>query len=142
MIQLWFILALAFIIIELATVNLVTIWFALGAIGALITANITTNIMIQILVFVVVSIVSLLATKPIVKKLRKRKIEPTNLDRVIGKTGIVTKEITKNSYGEVKVNGSIWTAKSEKKIKEKSQVKVLSIEGVRLLVEEIKEDKE
>lgn len=141
MIQLWFILAVVCITIELITVNLVTIWFVFGAIAALIIASIIDNIIIQISVFILISIISLLATKPIVKKLRKRKIEPTNSDRVIGKTGIVTKEITKNSYGEVKVNGSIWTAKSDKKIKERAQIKVLNIEGVRLLVEEIKEDK-
>lgn len=141
MIEVWFILFLALLFLELITINLVTIWFAMGAIGGLITASITDNIIIQIVVFIIVSVIALLITKPLVAKFRKRKITPTNLDRVIGKTGIVTKEISKDSYGEVKVEGSIWTAKSAKKIKEKSQVKVLKIEGVKLLVEEIKEEK-
>lgn len=139
--EVWFILFLALLFLELITINLVTIWFAMGAIGGLITASITDNIIIQIVVFISVSVIALLITKPLVAKFRKRKITPTNLDRVIGKTGIVTKEISKDSYGEVKVEGSIWTAKSAKKIKEKSQVKVLKIEGVKLLVEEIKEEK-
>ena len=96
-------------------------------------------VVIQIIVFIILSVVSLIVTKPIVKKIRTRKITPTNLDRVIGKIGTVTKKITKDSYGEVKVEGSIWTAKANKEIREKSQVKVLKIEGVKLLVEEIKE---
>ncbi len=137
----WFGLALALIVIELITVNLVTIWFAIGAILALITASITDNVVLQLIVFIVTSIISLLLTKSFVQKIKKRGIEPTNLDRVVGKTGIVTKEISKNAYGEVKVEGSIWTAKSNQTIKEKSQVKVLKIDGVRLLVEEVKEEK-
>lgn len=139
MTQFWFITFLILLFIELITVNLVTIWFAIGSLGALITASITDIVVIQIIVFIVLSVVSLIVTKPIVKKIRTRKITPTNLDRVIGKIGTVTKRITKDSYGEVKVEGSIWTAKANKEIREKSQVKVLKIEGVKLLVEEIKE---
>ena len=91
-------------------------------------------------VFIVVSGIALIITKPIVKKLRVRKIEPTNLDRIIGKEGVVTKEISKNTYGEVNVKGSIWTATSKKEIKKGASIKVLKIEGVKLLVEEIKEE--
>ena len=141
MTQFWFITFLILLFIELITVNLVTIWFAIGSLGALITASITDMVVIQIIVFIILSVVSLIVTKPIVKKIRTRKITPTNLDRVIGKIGTVTKKITKDSYGEVKVEGSIWTAKANKEIREKSQVKVLKIEGVKLLVEEIKEEK-
>lgn len=139
MTQFWFITFLILLFIELITVNLVTIWFAIGSLGALITASITDMVVIQIIVFIILSVVSLIVTKPIVKKIRTRKITPTNLDRVIGKIGTVTKKITKDSYGEVKVEGSIWTAKANKEIREKSQIKVLKIEGVKLLVEEIKE---
>lgn len=139
MTQFWFITFLILLFIELITVNLVTIWFAIGSLGALITASITDMVVIQIIVFIILSVVSLIVTKPIVKKIRTRKITPTNLDRVIGKIGTVTKKITRDSYGEVKVEGSIWTAKANKEIREKSQVKVLKIEGVKLLVEEIKE---
>lgn len=139
MTQFWFITFLILLFIELITVNLVTIWFVIGSLGALITASITDMVVIQIIVFIILSVVSLIVTKPIVKKIRTRKITPTNLDRVIGKIGTVTKKITKDSYGEVKVEGSIWTAKANKEIREKSQVKVLKIEGVKLLVEEIKE---
>ena len=119
MVEIWFILVLILLFIELITVNLVTIWFVIGSLAAMITTLITDNVTIQVIVFIVVSLISLIATKPFIKKMRTRKIIPTNLDRVIGKTGIVTKEITKNSYGEVKVEGS-----------------------VKLVVEKIKEEKE
>ena len=141
MIGLWLILFLILLFIELITVNLITIWFAVGAVGAFITTYITDNFIIQIVVFIVISVITLLLTKPIVKKVRNKNIEATNLDRVIGKTGVVTKEITKDNYGEVKVEGSIWTATSTKKIEEKSRVKILKIEGVKLLVEKIEEEK-
>ena len=138
--EIWFILFLVLVFIELITVNLVTIWFAIGALAAIITGLITTSVIIQVIIFIIVSAIALLLTKPIVKKLRKRNIIPTNLDRVIGKEGIVTKDISKDSYGEVKVSGTIWTAMSTKRIKKDEKVKVLKIEGVKLLVEKIKEE--
>lgn len=141
MVEIWFILVLVLLFIELITINLVTIWFVIGSLAAMITTLITDNVTIQIIVFIVVSLISLIATKPFIKKMRTRKIIPTNLDRVIGKTGIVTKEITKDSYGEVKVEGSIWTATSKTKIEKGSQIEVLKIDGVKLVVEKIKEEK-
>lgn len=130
----WFIAFLVFVFIELITVTLVTIWFAIGAIAAVITTFFTDSIVIQSIVFVVVSVLSLIITKPLVKKFKKFEIVPTNSDRVIGKIGEVTKKISPNKYGEVKVFDSVWTAKSEDSIEEGEKVKVLSIEGVKLIV--------
>ena len=141
MVGVWLISFLLLLFIEVITINLVTIWFALGSLAALITTILTDNVNIQVIVFIVVSAVSLIITKPLVAKLRKRKITPTNLDRVIGKEGVVIKDISKNSYGEVKVGGSIWTATSANNIKKDSQVKVLKIDGVKLVVEKIEEEK-
>lgn len=141
MISVWIIAFLILLFIELITVNLVTIWFAIGSLAAYIATYFTTNVTIQIIVFIVVSIISLIVTKPLTKKIRKREIEPTNSDRVIGKEGIVTKDISRNSYGEVKVKGNAWTATSKNEIPKGTQVKVLKIEGVKLLVEEVKEEK-
>ena len=73
------------------------------------------------------------------KKVKKRESIPTNLDRVIGKVGVVTETIEKDGIGEVKVLGKKWSAYSDKGVKENSKVKVLSINGVKLKVEEIKE---
>ena len=134
----WFVAFLVFVFIELITVTLVTIWFAIGAIAAVNTTFFTDSVVIQSIVFVVVSVLSLIITKPLVKKFKKFDITPTNSDRVIGKIGDVTKKISPNKYGEVKVFESIWTAKSDEEIKVGEKVKVLSIEGVKLIVK--KED--
>ena len=135
----WFIAFVILLIIELVTVNLVTIWFAIGAVAAIITTIFTDSVLIQSIVFVVVSVIALLITKPLIKKFKKFEVEPTNSDRVIGKVGDVTKKIEKNKYGEVKVYGNTWTASSKEVIEVGERVKVLSIDGVKLIVE--KEEK-
>ena len=135
----WFIAFVILLLIELFTVNLVTIWFAIGAVAAIITSIFTDSVLIQSIVFVVVSVISLLITKPLIKKVKKFEVEPTNSDRVIGKVGDVTKKIEKNKYGEVKVYGNTWTASSKDVIEVGERVKVLSIDGVKLIVE--KEEK-
>lgn len=135
----WFIAFVILLLIELFTVNLVTIWFAIGAVAAIITTIFTDSVLIQSIVFVVVSVISLLITKPLIKKVKKFEVEPTNSDRVIGKVGDVTKKIEKNKYGEVKVYGNTWTASSKDVIEVGERVKVLSIDGVKLIVE--KEEK-
>ena len=131
----WFIVFLIMLVIEIVTVNLVSIWFAIGALAAMLTAYFTESIVIQIVVFIVVSILTLIITKPLVKKFKGFDITPTNSDRVIGKTGEVTKSIGKNNYGEVKIFGYTWTATSKEELKVGDKVKVLSIDGVKLIVE-------
>lgn len=135
----WFISFILFLFIELITVNLVTIWFAIGSLAALITTIFTNSYIVQVTVFVLVSIVTLLTTKPFIKKFKLFKITPTNSDMVIGKKGVVTKRIENNKYGEIKIYGNTWTATSTEEIDVGTKVKVLSIEGVKLIVE--KEEK-
>ena len=136
----WFVTFVVLLFIELATVNLVSIWFAVGAIVAMITAYFVDSVMIQTFVFIIVSLVTLLIIKPVVKKFKINKVEATNLDRVIGKTGVVTKEISASNYGEVKVLGSVWTAVSDEVIESGTKVVVKKIDGVKLLVN--KEERE
>ena len=138
--NLWLLLFIVLIIIELLTVNLTTIWFAFGSLVAYILSFFVSDTMIQTIVFLVSSIVFLIFTRPIVKKFLLNKEVKTNADMLIGKTCVVTKEITKNETGEVKVNGQYWSAKANKKIKVGSEAKILSIEGVRLIVKEKEED--
>lgn len=135
----WFILCLILLFVEIVTINLVSIWFAIGAFAAMICALVTDTSMIQLLVFIVVSIIALLVTKPFVKKFRKNNIVSTNFDRVIGKTGDVIKKITPDQYGEVKVLGSVWTASSDEVLEVGEKVKVKCVEGVKLIVK--KEEK-
>ena len=135
----WLVLFVVLALFELVTVNLVSIWFSLGALITTFVSLVTDNLMIHLAVFTISSILLLLLTKPFVKKMKKREGVPTNLDMVIGKTGVVTEKIEKDGIGEVKVLGKKWSAYSDKEIEENSKVKVLSINGVKLKVEEIKE---
>lgn len=135
----WLVLFVILSLFELVTVNLVSIWFAIGAIITTFVSLATDNIMIHLAVFTISSILLLLLTKPFVKKMKKREEVPTNLDMVVGKTGVVTEKIEKDGIGEVKVLGKKWSAYSDKEVEENSKVKVLSINGVKLKVEEIKE---
>ena len=132
----WFILFVVFLIIEIITVGLVSIWFSFGSLFALLSTCFTDNVLIQSIIFVVFSLVLIVLCRPLLKS-KFLKSEATNYGKFIGKTGIVTKEITSNNYGEVKVDGTIWTAKASKKIKKDEKVKVLDIEGVKLIVERI-----
>ena len=116
-VSLWLLLFVVLIIIELLTVNLTTIWFAFGSLVAYILSFFVSDIMIQTIIFLVSSIILLIFTRPIVKKFLLNKEVKTNADMLIGKTCVVTKEITRNETGEVKVNGQYWSAKANKKIK-------------------------
>ena len=136
----WLILFVILIILELCTINLTTIWFAFGALLAYVTSLFFDNVIIQTTVFLVVSVATLIFTRPIVKKYLLKKPSRTNADMLIGKVGIVTKEIVKDNVGEVKIDGKYWSAKSNKKIKEGRKVEILYIEGVKLIVEKKEED--
>ncbi len=136
----WMIVFIALVLLELATVNLVSIWFALGALASFVLSLWVDNATWQIALFILISFISLLLTRSFVNKIRGGKVVPTNLDRVIGQIGLVTEEINKLEPGEVKVDGKRWSAVSSKKIKVGSKVEILSIDGVKLLVKETKID--
>ena len=133
----WLVLAIVMAIVEACTVQLVSVWFAIGGAAACITSLITDNIIIQAAVFVGVSAVALAVTRPLVKKMRRRGSEPTNADRYIGKSAIVITAIdNENAEGMVKVDNQKWTARSEtgEKLPEGARVTVTAIEGVKLIV--------
>ena len=132
----WFALLFVFLIIEAMTLNLVTIWFAFGSLCAYLTTYFTSDIVIQLIVFVVTTLLSLFLTKPLLEKYLKIGKEKTNVDRVIGMSGVVTKSIEKHEYGRVKVDGKSWMATSDKNIKEGTEVEILKIEGAKLIVKE------
>lgn len=136
----WFIIFIILVIIEITTVNLVSIWFAIGALITAICSLFISETIILNSIFAIVSIISLVLTKNFVKKFAHKKTIPTNVDRIIGKIGKVTQEISKLEPGEVKVDGKYWTAIANQKIKKDSKVEILSIDGVKLKVQEIKEE--
>lgn len=135
----WFIACLFLIFVEISTINLVSIWFAIGAFFSMVLAIFIDNLLLQLLVFITVSIIALLITKPVVNKFKKNDVVPTNVDRVIGKRAEVIKKITPDEYGEVKVLGAIWTATSDIVLNVSDKVIVKKIDGVKLVVE--KEEK-
>ncbi len=133
----WIIFAVFMLICEALTTQLVSIWFVIGGACAALSCMFTDNILIQSIVFIVVSLVCLIATRPLVKKMKMKK-EPTNSDRLIGRVGIVTLDIiNKTGEGQVNVDGKVWSAKSidEREIKKGANVRVTAIEGVKLVCE-------
>lgn len=131
----WLVLVIILSVIELATVNLVSVWFVASGIVAMILSFFIHDQAIVTTIFILLGILLLIISRPIVAKLRSKSGEKTNLDRIIGASGIVTEDIVKNEVGEVKVDGKRWSAISKNKLKKGETVKVLKIDGVKLIVE-------
>ena len=119
--------------IEIITINLVSIWFVISGLVALILSFLTDNFVIQFGIFVILGIILMLTSRNTLEKILVKK-EKTNLDRVIGMKAIVTEDIDENTVGEVKVDGKNWSAVSEQKLVKGTKVKVLEINGVKLKV--------
>ncbi|MDR2646876.1 MAG: NfeD family protein [Oscillospiraceae bacterium] len=135
---LWLVLMVACLVLESLSMQLFSIWFAVGALAALIAALADLPIGVQIVLFVAATAASLIATRPLVRKLMKKQIKPTNADRNIGKTGIVTEEINlTNGTGRVSLEGQDWSARTADStvITEGVVVVARSIEGNKLIVE-------
>ena len=135
----WLIAFILFVVGEAVTVGLVSIWFAVGSLGALLTAALGGGLWLQIAVFLILSALSLMLLKPLSRKwMAGHKAARTNADRVIGETALVTEDIDNTmATGQVQVDGQIWTARSAHGvvIPAGSRVKVLSIQGVKVMVE-------
>lgn len=136
----WIIAMVVFLVIEAVTVGIVSVWFAIGALFAMVTAMLGANLWVQITVFLVVSAIALYFTRPLVKKFVNNKVEPTNADMLIGKECRVVETIDNLSgMGAVYVDGKTWTARTvdEEIIPEGQLVKAERIEGVKLIVSKI-----
>lgn len=134
----WLIALIALLVLEAATVGLVSLWFAAGALCALLTSFFVDNIWVQFAVFLVVSFVCLIAIRPLARRYVNPRRVATNADRVIGAEGVVTQAIDNlRAQGQVSVSGAPWTARTEEgcpAVPAGSRVKVLRIEGVKLIV--------
>ena len=135
----WLIAFILFVVGEAVTVGLVSIWFAVGSLGALLTAALGGGLWLQIVIFLLLSALSLMLLKPLSRRwMAGHKAARTNADRVIGETALVTEDIDNTmATGQVQVDGQIWTARSAHGvvIPAGSRVKVLSIQGVKVMVE-------
>lgn len=135
--SIWLTLLIVSGIIEAATAGLVCIWFTIGSLFALISAVFGAGPTVQIVIFILVSALSLIFTRPLVKKHISSKTVSTNYDRLIGTECVVTEDIDNLSgTGAIKANGLIWSAKSTGAVITKGTVvKVVKIEGVHAIVE-------
>jgi len=137
----WILIAVIFAVIEAFTMGLTTIWFTVGGVAACIVALIGGPLIVQGIVFLAVSIILLYFTRPLAEKRLRIGHEKNNIDLMIGKTGLVVEDIVPFNTGQVKVGGQIWTAVSSDNnsiIKKEQLVKVVKIEGVKLIVEQLK----
>lgn len=135
--QFWIILAGIFFVIEMATVGFLVFWFGVGSLLAMIVSLFTSNIAIQTAVFVFSSTLLLFFTRPFVNKFSKKDDVQTNAYSIIGKRGIVIKDIDPISgKGQVKIGTEVWSAKSEdnRKIEKGLEVEILEIDGVKVVV--------
>lgn len=139
----WLVVAVILFILESLTVQLVCIWFAVGALVAMLAAALGASVGVQLLLFLATSIAVLLLWRPFLKKRFTPKKTATNADAVIGQDGIVIQEIDNTlQTGRISVNGLDWTARSADGsiIKERQNVKVIRINGVKLIVEPVPEN--
>ena len=133
----WFVLTVILLIAEAATVTVISLWFAAGALAAMVTALLGGAVWIQTLVFVLVSAAALTALRPLVRKHLTPKLTATNIDSVIGSVGIVTGTIDNlTATGQVKLNGMEWSARSTSgdTLEVGTKVRVDKIEGVKVFV--------
>ncbi|MGN0604171.1 MAG: NfeD family protein [Oscillospiraceae bacterium] len=140
MVIFWIIVLVAAILVEAATAALISIWFASGALAALIAAALGASWMIQLTLFVVFSAILLIFTRPLVKKLFPKKFIPTNSDSYAGKTAVVVEDIdSARGMGRVKFNGVDWIAVTEngELIPKDTVVRIKAVKGAKLLVEKV-----
>ncbi len=133
----WVVLLIVFLVLEAVSVQLVSAWFAVGALAALIANLCGLNVVWQIVLFLAISAICLVATRPLVKKLTAAKIQKTNADRCIGAEAVVVEEINNlEPTGQVKTGGNVWTARSaDNSVIPKGTVVIVErMEGVKLIV--------
>ena len=134
----WLVAMIVLLIIEGIVPGLVSIWFAIGAFAAMISAILGAPLWLQVLWFFAVSILTLCLTRPFAKKYVNSRATPTNADMLIGKECVVTEEIDNVlGTGAVTVCGKVWTARTEEpdgKAETGKVMTVVKIEGVKLIV--------
>ena len=133
----WLILAGVFVIGEVLTSGFLIFWLSLGSLIAMVISFVTDNIIIQTTTFLISSVILILATKPLVKKFATTDTVKTNAYSIIGKKGLVTKDIDSiNSTGQVKIDGELWSAVGvdDINIKKGTEIKILEIKGVKVVV--------
>ena len=138
----WLVMIVVFLLVEASTVTLVSTWFALGSLAAMLVSILKGPVWFQAAVFVIVSAICLTALRPLVRKHIQPKLTKTNVDAVVGATGLVITPIDNvSAVGQVKLGAMTWTARSAtgEPIPQGALVKVVRIEGVKAFVEPVAE---
>ena len=134
----WLVIAAVLFVGEILTAGFLLLWFAIAAVVAMFVSFITTNLFIQILIFLIVSVLLLIFTRPLLSKYTNKDNTITNSNAIIGKTAIVTEDISLlNSTGQINVDGEIWSAKTMDPnliIPKGSKVEIIGIDGVKACV--------
>lgn len=134
----WLVAMVALLIVEALVPGLVSIWFAIGALAALIAALLHAPLWLQIVWFLAVSVATLVLTRPLAQKFVNSRTQPTNADALIGHDCVVTEAIDNLAgTGAVKIGGKVWTARSEDETARFATgdvVTAVRIEGVKLIV--------
>jgi len=134
---LWFVLLVVFLLAEASTVTVVSLWFAAGALAAMIVSFLSGPLWLQFAVFVAVSVLLLWMLRPIIRKHFKPRVTATNIDAVIGKEGIVIVPVNNMmAQGKLTLDGMEWSARSSsgEEIPENARVRIDRVEGVKLFV--------
>ena len=137
MVYVWLGLIVAFIAVEAATVNLVSIWFIGGAVAGRVGAILDVSALLQWTVFIAVSAGLLALLRPVLKKYLRVKPTKTNADRLVGQEALVTEQIDNlRETGAIRINGVLWTAKSadDTQIPIGTRVVIERIEGAKVYV--------
>lgn len=137
MVYVWLGLIVAFIAVEAATVNLVSIWFIGGSVAGLVCAILGAPTLLQFAVFILVSALLLALLRPLLKKYLRVKPSRTNADRLLGQEALATEDIDNlRETGAIRINGVLWTAKSvdDTQIPSGSRVVIARIEGAKVYV--------
>ena len=140
MVIFWVVVAIAAAVIEIFTLgNLICIWFSAGALVSAVLAGLHVATPIQYFAFFAVSIMTMLIVRPMSINYMRGNVVPTNADKLIGKTAILTKAITTEAWGELVINGMTWSCVSvdNEPIDKDTKVKIMAIEGVKLVVKSI-----
>ena len=137
----WFVLLIVFVLAEAATVTVVSLWFAAGALAALVVSMLSGPVWLQVLVFAAVSVTLLWMLRPLIKRFFNPKLTRTNVDAVIGREATTMVAISNRmAQGKVMLEGMEWSARSTtgEEIKENTVVRVDRVEGVKLYVTPVK----
>ncbi len=114
MLILWIVVMVVGVLVEAATLTLISIWFAVGALGAAIAELLGASVTVQLIIFVVLSALMIAVTRPLLKKIMPAKYTPTNSELDVGKQAVVIENIDNNrNEGRVRLDGVDWNAVSD-----------------------------